>query len=161
MGAVVQDVDKGYAELVKRVFGMAKTKTRIDVGVLEGKADEPHGGEDVDQAVTVLQVAIWNEFGTERIEARSFIRGWFDENEANLRRELVTLLQLVVAGQRTKEQVLEMLGMRAVGQIQARIAAGISPPNKPSTVAAKGSSTPLIDTGTLRSSITYRVVEGG
>ena len=35
--------------------------------------------------------------------------------------------------------------------------AGIAPPLKPATIARKGSSTPLINTGQLRSAITWRV----
>jgi hypothetical protein len=66
-------------------------------------------------------------------------------------------MRTVIEGKRTSDQVLEILGQRAVGQIQERIASGIAPANAPSTVAKKGSSTPLIDTGVLRSSITYQV----
>lgn len=156
MSVTIRDRDAGYAALVARVFGLAKVKPRIDVGVLEGPGGETHG----DDAVTVLEVAVWNEFGTDSVPSRSFVRAWFDEHEAELRQELVKLMQAVVRGERTKDQVLELLGQRCVAQIQARIADGIDPPNAPSTIARKGSSKPLIDTGALRSSISYRVREG-
>jgi hypothetical protein len=48
-----------------------------------------------------------------------------------------------------------------VGVIKQRIANGIAPPNSPYTIARKGSSKPLIDTGQLRNSITYQVEIGG
>lgn len=152
MGATIQDKDVGYAALVAAVYGLAKRKPRIHVGVLE-----KDGGRAYPGGATVLQVAEWNEFGTDRIPSRSFIRAWFDENEASLRQDLTKLMQSVIRGARTPDQVLELLGLRCVGEIQQRIADGIPPANAPSTIARKGSSTPLIDTGILRSSISYRV----
>jgi hypothetical protein len=155
MSLTLKDTDRGYKALTNRVFGVAKSKPTINVGVLDG--DAPHG----DDAISVLQIAIFNEFGTNNIPARSFIRAWFDENEAKLREDLVKLMQSVVQGTRTKEQILELLGQRCVAEIQERISAGIDPPNAASTVAKKGSSTPLVNEGLLRSAISYRVDEGG
>ena len=43
--------------------------------------------------------------------------------------------------------------------MQEAISAGIDPPNAESTIKAKGSSTPLVDDGTLRQSITYVIDE--
>jgi hypothetical protein len=153
MAAEIKDVDHGYKALVERVFGFQKPV--IDVGILE---DGPHGDDDV----TVLQVGIFNEFGTANAPARSFIRAWFDENEGQLRADIAVLMESVIAGKRTKEQILELIGQRAVAQIQARMATNIPPPNRPSTIKRKGkggSTTTLIDTGILRSSITYKVKE--
>ena len=156
----IKDTDKGYKALVARLYGFARP--RIDVGILEAEGGKP----EVDSAMTVLEVAIINEFGgidangNEHPPARSFIRAWFDEREASLRQDLTVLMQSVVKGARTKEEILELLGQRCVGQIQSRIADGVPPPNRPSTIRKKGSSTPLVDHGTLRSSITYRVDNG-
>jgi hypothetical protein len=153
MSSTVRDVDRGYKDLVARVFSAAQRSPQIDVGVLEGPGSQPDG----DGSIRIIEVAVFNEFGTATIPERSFIRAWFDENEAGLRQDLVKLMQSVIRGQRTADQVLELLGQRCVGQIQERMAAGIDPENAPSTIARKGSSTPLIDTGALRSSISYRV----
>ena len=153
--AEIRDVDHGYRDLLRRVFGAAARRTRIDIGLLSESGGEPDG----DSGATVLDVGIFNEFGTDTIPERSFIRAWFDEAEPKLREDLTELMKSVIAGKRTKEQILELLGQKTVGEIQERISAGIDPPNAPSTIAKKGSSTPLIDTGTLRSSISYRVEE--
>lgn len=158
----IADTDAGYRALTQRVFGLAKTKPTITIGIHEDTGAEAHG----DDVVTILQVAIWNEFGTEdaegnpRIPARSFIREWYDAAEPQLRRDLAVLMRSVIAGQRSASDILELLGQRAVGQIQQRMADGIPPPNALATARAKGSSTPLIHRGILRSSVTYRV-EGG
>lgn len=155
MATTIRDTDHGYKALVERVYGFAKPS--IDVGILAEDGSEVHGDDDV----TIIAVATFNEFGTESIPARSFIRDWFDTAEPKLRQDLVTLMQSVIAGKRTKDEVLELLGQQCVGQIQERISEGIDPPNAPSTIRQKGSSTPLIDTGALRSAVNYRVNPGG
>jgi hypothetical protein len=155
VSAKFSDTDKGYKDLVKRVYGIERPT--VDVGVLDA------GGGLVypDGTATILDVAIWNEFGTKNIPSRSFIREWFDENEDQLRADLRVLMESVVAGKRTKEQILEIIGQRAVAQIQERISSSIPPPNARSTVRQKkGSETTLVDTGLLRSSVTYKVKEG-
>ena len=159
----IRDIDRGYAALVARVFDMAKSLPVIKIGVLAGNAEEPHaapGEATSGEPATVLDVAIFNEFGTDTIPERSFLRGWFDESEKGLRDDAGKMMQSVIHGQRTRDQILELLGQRSVGQIQERIASGIEPDNAPSTIRQKGSSTPLVDTGVLRSSITYEVTEG-
>lgn len=182
----IRDVDHGYSALLARVFGFGRPT--ISSGILEAdgaankksieskkslESKRTHLSDTLeglfgaappvtieDELLTVIQVATWMEFGTEDVPARSFIRSWFDENEAKLRQELQTLMVTVISGKRTKEQILEILGQRCVASIQERISAGIAPENSPRTVARKGSSTPLIDTGQLRSSIHYRIDEG-
>jgi hypothetical protein len=146
----IRDTDHGYARLVEAVYAFGHPK--ILIGVLDG--ERPHG----DDQVTIQQIAEWMEFGTEHIPARSFIRAYFDENEDKLRADLKKLLPSVLLGKRTKQQVLEIIGQRAVAEIQARISAGIDPPNALSTIERKGSSTPLVDTGILRASVTYKVL---
>ena len=150
MSVRITDTDRGAKALVVRIFDLAKRNPVITIGI----HDAPH---DAKSAATILDVATFNEFGTARIPERSFLRAWFDAAEAGLRRDLFVLTQAVVEGKRTADQVLELLGLRSVGQIQARISASIPPPNAPSTIKKKGSSTPLIDSGVLRSSVTYQV----
>lgn len=143
-------VDHGYKVLMESVAGLSEP-TSIAVGVLERDAQTEDG------AVTVLDVGTWNEFGTVGIPSRSFIRDWVDGNRKRAQGILKKLLQRVIAGELTEDAALEQFGAWAKGEIQARIARGVPPPNAASTVKRKGSSTPLIDTGILRSSIDYEV----
>lgn len=149
-----RDTDNGYKALVERIYGLKKPK--VAVGIFEADGGQPHGDE-----VTVADVAAWNEFGTETIPERSFLRAWFDENIDRAREALHRLMLRVVEGKLTKEQALEQFGLWVQGEIQKRIAQGISPPNAQSTINAKGSSKPLIDTGQLRSSVTFGVDRDG
>jgi hypothetical protein len=159
----VTDSDNGYDALVKRVFGM--TKVTIAVGILEADGAATHEAEDGGRGhedATVLEIAIWNEFGTSdgHVPERSFVRAWFDANESRLRADLTALMRSVVDGKRTREQVLSLLAQRSVGEIQQRIADGISPENAQSTIDRKHSSTPLIAGGQLRSALSYEIREG-
>lgn len=146
----VVDKDRGYNDLVRRVF--ANRKPIVEVGILASTAGNAYEG-----GATVLDVGTWQEFGTRRIPARSFLRAWFDANMTTIRTWLTNGMRAVILGKMTPDKLLDQVGLKAVGGIQARIASNIPPPNAPSTVKKKGSSTTLIDTGQLRSSITHRV----
>ncbi len=150
MGAKVKDIDKGYTRLVKAVFGLKKPK--ISVGVFSSETEH-------DSTLSVLDVAIINEFGL-GVPERSFLRAWFDQNEDRSREMVRVMMASVLQGKRTKEQALQILATKFVSEIQQRIANkgnGDYPANAPSTVAKKGSSTPLIDVGQLRSSISWKI----
>lgn len=54
-------------------------------------------------------------------------------------------------------QVLEQVGAFVEGAVQQYMTDLKEPPNSPVTVERKGSSNPLIDTGALRASVTYKV----
>ncbi len=157
-GVTITDRDNGYAQM-RRATASLNGRT-IRVGVLEADGAEQHEGT---AGATVLDVATWNEFGTKdkdgnvHVPARSFIRAFADQDRDEARAVLKKLAQLVIQGKLGEEQALEQFGAWAVGKIQARIANGVPPPNADSTVQRKGSSTPLVDTGQLRSSITFEV----
>ncbi len=145
----ITDRDRGYDALFKRLNGPPK---RLSVGILS----ESEGASD--GSATVGDVATWNEFGTDTIPERSFIRAWADEKESENRELLRKIGQGVIKGTVTADVGLERAGAAMVGSIPGRISAGIAPPNAPSTIAQKrGSTTTLVDEGILRSSISYKV----
>jgi hypothetical protein len=147
------DKDNGYKALVKRVFGIAKPSITAGIHAAEGAQTNPKKGK-----ATVLEYGTYSEFGL-GVPERSFIRGTVDTKGKDWQAFAASRFRMVVAGTLTKEQALEQLGLKMQSDIQQRIADGVPPPNAPSTIAAKGSSTPLIDTGLLRSSVTYTVKE--
>lgn len=150
----IKVTDKGYKKLLRTVFEFGAPN--IAVGVQEADGAKKHNGKG---NATVVEVATWQEFGTKYIPARSFLRAYVDENSARLRQMMFVLMQSVIKGSRTKEQAVNILGQKMVGEIQARISARIPPPLAASTIKRKKSDVPLIDTGQLRASITYRVIE--
>ena len=103
----------------------------------------------------VAAVAAWNEFGTETIPERPFFRNALAESERSVGR-------ILQAGLDTKKMVVDerlagRVGAHVQGQIQESITALKEPPNAPETVRRKGSSNPLMDTGTLRNSVSWEV----
>jgi len=159
MGLTITDTDHGYKALVDTLYGLANDKPTVTVGIHEGEGSRVHGDGS---PATIIEIATWLEFGSRRTPARSFIGAWFDEAEPQLRKDFLAMMEQAVAGKFTSDQILEQLGQKMVGEIQQRMSAGIGPPLAASTVRQKkGSSTPLIDTGVLRSSIQYRVNTGG
>lgn len=146
----VRDQDLGYDALVKRIFITGSPK--ISVGIHEADGAVEHDG------LTVVALAAIHEFGL-GVPERSFIRAWFDENQDRAKEALRRLLVSVIEGKRQPDQAVELFAQWAVGELQARIARGIAPGLAESTIAAKGSSVPLIDTGQLRSSISYEILD--
>ena len=103
----------------------------------------------------VAAVAAWNEFGTETIPERPFFRNALAEAERSVGR-------ILQAGLDTKKMVVDeqlagRVGAHVQGKIRDSITALKEPPNAPETVRRKGSSDPLLDTGTLRNSVDWEV----
>lgn len=136
------------------------------------KVGFPSGGTDND----VIQRAIWQEFGTRGgasgggwggpVPERPFMRNAIRENLSNyrhlLKREASNIVKAVASGKdgsAAKRVALGRLGVKAQGDIQQSITSLTSPPNSPTTIALKGSSKPLIDTGELRNSVNWKLDE--
>lgn len=155
MSHSIKDTDHGFRELRKR---LAEATGDLTVGVHASEGDEAHENT----SLTVLQVAAFQEFGTSRAPRRSFIADWSDENEEAHKAQLRSMAKAVIAGSvKSVDQGLQRLGNLYVGEVQRRIAQGIEPPLAESTIKRKGSSKPLIDTGQLRSSIRFKLGDGG
>lgn len=92
------------------------------------------------------------------IPERSFIRSGFDERLPNIENKAIMLLKQVLLMKISVENYYDLLGDYIVGQLKGYMTELDSPPNSPVTINNKGSSNPLIDTGRLRQSITYKVV---
>lgn len=156
--ARVTDTDRGLARVAARIAG----KLRVRVGILSG-SDAPkkdHDGGDGGKA-SLLEVAAIHEFGAPAagIPQRSFLRGGVDANEGEIRALQASQARRIVQGKVQPRIAMEQIGARVVGLLKKFIASNIPPPLKPETIARKGSSVALIDTGQLRSSITYQVTE--
>ena len=131
-----------------------------------------------DGAVPMLVIAAANEFGAKIpkrqarfedlddenpekwiiIPERSYLRAWFDENVDVLQATMERLIGQVVEGKISGRAALETIGGYVVTHVQAYMVDLKTPPNAPSTIRRKGSSNPLIDTGQLKDSITWKVV---
>lgn len=149
----VTDRDNGAKALMKRIAQSGE----ITVGIHEAEGQAAKEGDDGGD-MQLIDVAIVHEFGSDdgRIPRRSFIRDWEDEKAEEHKGQLRQSGKAVIDGKLDAERALGRLGVLYQADIQKRIADGIEPENAPSTIARKGSSKPLIDTGQLRSSISHK-----
>jgi hypothetical protein len=143
MSAKVTVVDHGYEQMKKDV---AELKGRsVKVGIMgEGE---------------VLEYAMYNEFGTSRIPARPFMQTAYDKNEAEMSKYVDFLAQQIIDGKANADRVLRLLGETYQMKVQETIrnAKEWAVPNNPKTIEAKGSSSPLIDTGRMIGAVRYEV----
>lgn len=144
----VRVIDRGATQAVRRL-GSAHGPPTLAVGIQGKKAQEKKPG-----GLTIAELGAIHEFGL-GVPERSWLRAWYDENQAEIADDLRKAGRGILLGRFTRERILEILGLKYVGQIQARIARNIPPPLAASTTKKKGSSVALIDTGQLRSAITH------
>lgn len=91
------------------------------------------------------------------IPERSFMRAGFDSNRLMLAAQGEALLERVVKLQLKPHDFYEVLGGICVSAIQTFMTDLRNPPNTKFTTRRKKSSNPLIDTGRMRQSITWKV----
>lgn len=120
-------------------------KNSLEVGFYD-TATYPNGQN-------VAQVAFWNEFGTIYSPARPFFRNAI---ETNIKKWYASFGDLVRSGGSDKV-IMGKLGEVVKNDIVMSITRFNTPPNAETTIKQKGSSKPLIDTGLMRRSITYKV----
>lgn len=145
---MITDTDKG----LKAIFAADReiAGRGVKVGI---QADAGSDAEGTD----ILDIAIYNEFGTATIPARPFIRGSHDKHKREAERIMAHLAGKLGSGASVAE-VLNTLGQWYETKVKAHANSGAFVPNAPATVARKGSSKPLVDTGTMIGAIRYEVI---
>lgn len=93
------------------------------------------------------------------IPERSFLRSTFDEQNEKWGQLFDQWLDALIRGELSAEQVYQRLGAVIQGDIQMKIRDLDIPANAPATVARKKSSNPLIDTGSMRQKVTWKVIK--
>lgn len=145
---MLSDRDLGYRDILRRLAGARDSATLIGIH------------EDAGSDLAVIAAA--NEYGTEdgHIPERSFLRATVDANATVYGQELDAAVRAHIDGDRTLTEGLALLGARVEGDVKQYMTDLQDPPNAPATIARKGSSNPLIDTGRLRAAIRHKE-EGG
>lgn len=143
--------DKGYNKALETFKEVKDTKPAVTIGVHENT------GIEKGSQLTVVEVATFNEFGTEHIPERSFIRSTVDQKFDEYVGKAKVLQMKCILQQLTVKKALSVLGELIQSDIIKTINSGVSPANSPETIERKGSSTPLIDSGQLKQSIRYIV----
>lgn len=127
-------------------------------------------------ASDIINIAIWNEFGTRGsgkvftttakggelvvgfggpIPERPFMRNAMRKNRKKYLEAMKSSAGKILLGQVSLTTILQRLGIVASDDIKKEIVALKNPPNAPLTILIKGSSNPLVDTGRLANSPTW------
>ena len=137
-------------------------KHQLEIGILA--IDKSLMGED--GKTTILNYAIWNEFGTSDIPARPFMRNAFDTNRGIISNLIQAAPKKVIKGEKSGKEALMEIGETIRGLIIQSIATAETwaVPNDPKTLKIKtkngqaNNTKPLIDNRFLIKSIRYQIV---
>lgn len=91
-----------------------------------------------------------------KIPERSFLRSGHDKNIDRVMQQTNRALSQVLAGKMTVDDMLDLCGQQLATAIKTYMRDLNNPANHPYTVEQKGSSNPLIATGGLVESITWK-----
>lgn len=139
---------------LKQELGKGKNGARA--GYIKGQTRKPGDGETSAPA-TMDEVALYNEFGTATIPPRPFLRN-AQKKAAERGAEIV---QAGLNAGLSMDAIMKQAAEGLKDLIVESIENNIPPPNAESTIAKKGSTHTLIDTGQLRASVhAAQVVDG-
>lgn len=84
-------------------------------------------------------------------------RPWLTPGVQSGNEEYLQIIAAAIEAGDPLKTALERVGVVAASKVQLFMTQLKSPPNAPSTIKKKGSSNPLIDSGALRQSVTFKV----
>ena len=125
-----------------------KGKSGVKVGLPKDSNPYPDG-------TSVIMVGAVHEFGSpvRGIPQRSYLRSTMIANRKTYKQYLRKLAKQIIEGKITKSQSMRLVGLKVQADVQSKITEIKDPPLQ----YREGN--PLIDTGHLRQSITYKVEE--
>lgn len=92
------------------------------------------------------------------IPRRPFMSNTFDKYEKQIVNFILDEYRKVVDDKQTFKKMIDRIGVRHEGQIKKSFTEFTYKENHPVTIARKGSSKPLIDSGSMKNSIKYKVI---
>lgn len=131
---------------------------RLDVGYFAGQQ-----GGDSDSKFLLPDIAAVQEYGSKpskkfrKVPARSFMRSTFDQFKRVYSKQFLREGFRSVLGNKTPKKALLAVGQDYRSDMMNKITGIRNPKNAPWTIKNKGVDNPLIDSGTMRSSIRMRV----
>ena len=140
MNSSVLDRDLGFSQLLRDLEALEDVE--VEVGIFDGE---------------IAEYAAANEFGTDTIPPRPFMSTAADENREKYSSMAEAQSARVSRGQTSLAAAASAIGIEARNDQIRSIQDGDWEPNAPSTIARKGSSRPLVDTGAMQRAITFRV----
>jgi hypothetical protein len=158
-----QTIDHGLAAFRRKLAVLRLKKSYVKAGAMSNKAARTAAKPGVNSGLTNAELASIHEFGLGTVPARPFIRPPFVQHRSEY---LAILRDAFRKSLRSNDpagyrRALALVGQKMAADIKNYVTTGtgVPPPLAASTIKAKGSSRPLVDTGQLINSVTYEVVE--
>jgi hypothetical protein len=143
-----KDNDMGWKQIELNIKQLKGRKVKI--GIM---------GNETVEGTSVVDYAVYNEFGTSNIPSRPFMATTADRYRDETVKVAEAMIGKVIDRAYNVDTMLARLGAwyQAKVQMTIRNAKEWAVPNNPATIKAKGSSSPLIDTGRMLGSVRYEV----
>lgn len=146
---MVQDTNNTF-ELIERLNDFSTLEGVV--GLFGEKGDSKVEGADL----TIAQLAAVHEFGADgHIPTRPWVSVGFERAMPDMEEVIAKGVDQVIAGSTSAGEVLDRATLIAETEIKEYGVSGVPPPNAPSTIARKGSSVTLVDTGRMVGSVTH------
>lgn len=141
-------------------------KLEVRVGFQRGKKCENDEGKELPD---IMDIAMWNELGTDRIPSRPFMRKSVDENKERIKDFNEEIVKRFMKGQETVGSMLKKIGNMQKGLIQEKITDGEFEANSEAYVESLRRKSdgkdfnkkPLILTGQMRQSVSFVIQKKG
>lgn len=146
MSVKIIDFQLAQAE-IKRELDKLRGNKYVTVGIHED------AGNVEDGSMTQAQNGALQNYGNDKIPARP----WLLPGVESATQDIVDTIASGIEHGLPNDQIMEQVGAFAAGATQQYITDLRDPPNAPYTIEKKGSDNPLIDTGSMRASVTYKV----
>lgn len=145
MSVEVKLIDHGFDNIIRQALKL--DGKGVKVGIRRGKGS--HDGTDM------LDIAVYNHFGTATIPARPFVSDCAEKNAGQIQEAQKRLVYRVYQGGLSADGALAQLGAWYVNVQKGHILHGGWTPNAPATIKRKGSNRPLVDTGQLVNTVDW------
>ena len=145
MSVEVKLIDHGFDNIIRQALKL--DGKGVKVGIRRGKGS--HDGTDM------LDIAVYNHFGTDTIPARPFVSDCAEKNAGQIQEAQKRLVYRVYQGGLSADGALAELGAWYVNVQKGHILHGGWTPNAPATIKRKGSNKPLVDTGQLVNTVDW------
>jgi len=144
-----QVIDRGFDAQVRNQQRLARRGVKVGIQAAAGSQD----------GVSLLDILIFNEFGTRTIPARPVMRSYADTYGRQIVNEAQNAATFMMRTGHI-DMGLNRLGAYMQSGLQAhwRASKSWAAPNAEYTIMMKGSDVPLIDKGVLINAVRYQVI---
>lgn len=161
-------------DYMERVIDRAKKVPSIAIGFPFSL--RANSGAREKNGTSVIDVAIWNNFGTKTIPQRRFMEASSKAIPEETKDIRVKMAKAIYKGNYPMDQAMDIIGAKAVMVMRRVINDWKTPPNSPITVhggwmmsphgkpfyvKGKKANNPLVDTGLMRNMVTWEIREHG